>query len=1045
MKLHRLSLQAFGPFADPHPTVVNFDELGKVGIFSISGATGSGKSTLLDAICFALYGQTTGGERSPEDMRSQHAPPTLTTFVELEFSLRDGDQRPRYRYRREPEQTVAGKRSSSTRSPHKIAIHELDEKGRELKLLASQVRAAQDVTARLLHLSVEQFRKVIILPQGQFSEILRDRLSDQRTAQWDLFDLLFDTGWTKDLVESIKQQKRTGEAQTKSLDEQRAAIFRQVGVATPGELAELSRHLARRVGRAQLRESQVSEESGRREQALQYGRRIQEILAARDRAQSELQALESEIPIRTAESKVLNLGQAAARVTPFMIALRQAEEALKHEEQAADHAQKQWQAAAEQLAEASTLAQQIPDLEQQRENRRYEKEALDRTLLQFDQVEKQIRLWEQAKLGSANAHRTYAEQEARVVALATEMEHLEQKHTAFQVRAADIAEVRAQDQQLQGLKQTAQRWRKLDRDRAKLAEELQVHAETRLQVQTQRVEAEQHYRDRTQAFLNGQSVELARHLLPGEPCPVCGSPEHPAPALPLGASTVPTRGELDQAAEAVERIRQQEQQAEEKFQDCQTRLTTLDAARSEARLALGEWAERLDDLDSRLGQMKAQLQAWELAEREAGTIQERLNHLRIQRPLVAAETEKARTQWEAAKNRDAAAQATLTTLQSQLPPGMNDAAQARRQRDELELQLRELEGQLTQRTSQLQRARELHASASAAMAATRDSVQQRTQERQNALQIAKDHLAREGFVRPDGSPDIEAARAAWIAPDELDSRLQSWKRWESALALARNQRDRTALEAADHGPPPLDHLERLRDRALGILRRVSQRVGGLQRRQMEFHQAEQRWTALEATAAGVLQSQQGWCLLDDLFREGKVPGTAVQIPPFREYVLGASLARGVQRANIRFRRMTQGRYELRQQGLELPTQPPGGSSIFPTPRLLIHDLYLQTQRPVSTLSGGETFQLALALALGLADTITEAQGGIQLDTVFIDEGFGTLDQESLDQAIGVLTELRDSGRTVGVISHVEEIHQRMPARLRVIRDSDGRSRLASSS
>jgi exonuclease SbcC len=113
------------------------------------------------------------------------------------------------------------------------------------------------------------------------------------------------------------------------------------------------------------------------------------------------------------------------------------------------------------------------------------------------------------------------------------------------------------------------------------------------------------------------------------------------------------------------------------------------------------------------------------------------------------------------------------------------------------------------------------------------------------------------------------------------------------------------------------------------------------------------------------------------------------------------------------------------------------------PRLRIHDTYLRQDRAVSTLSGGETFQLSLSLALGLGEAITAAQGGVQLDTVFIDEGFGTLDAEALDGALTVLTELRDSGRIVGVISHVEELHQRVGVTLQVVKGPDGRSQLLS--
>jgi exonuclease SbcC len=422
----------------------------------------------------------------------------------------------------------------------------------------------------------------------------------------------------------------------------------------------------------------------------------------------------------------------------------------------------------------------------------------------------------------------------------------------------------------------------------------------------------------------------------------------------------------------------------------------------------------------------------------------------------------------ALENRDAlhlqsvAAQTTLADARKQLPPQIRDEQAANQLLQEASREFETLQNTIQTARQKLQDAEQQQAAHQSSFVAAEAALKSRLEEQQEALAHADSQLIAEGFVDPQGVPSLDAARSAWILPATLSQRQQAHDLWKTALDQAQDRANRAQLEAEGLTPPDLSLLQQWVTRTEALTQSMSRKVGEITREFQARTQSVQALTQLTTARQEAASRQNALEWLDDLFTDGSLSGGKREtLPNFRKYVLAECISAVVDRANLRFRRLSRGRYEVRQKVTTVlggkksaKAASAGGASgdltsdpvtvppiTFLTPELMIHDTYLQQDRPVSTLSGGETFQLSMALALGLAETITEAQGGIQLDTVFIDEGFGTLDSESLDLAIGVLTDLRDTGRVVGVISHVEELHQRMSARVEVRKGPSGASQI----
>ncbi len=1000
MKPHQLTIEAFGPYAER--VEIDFDALSGEGLFLIHGSTGAGKTFLLDAICFALYGEVSG-DRGVKGLRSDHAGPLAVPRVELEFSAGGC----RYRVQRSPAHTAAKARGQgSTEKVPTAVLQRLV--GPESQAIASKVTEVTREVEQIVGLNAAQFRQVILLPQGRFAEVLRAK-AEEREA---LLKTLFETVLHERASDWLEEQAKS--ARIAVLEQNRAlAVLRQQAaqewqpyglaedlasdLAIPADQAGLDglvERISRVVDASRLALEQASSAwtaaQAHRAEVSQQAERFDRRATGRAR----LAELEQQTP--AIEALVSQLATATRA------------EAARASLEAAQQAGQEWQKLQAPLqrdlgraATARERAQALPDgamalgllqLPAAADLQRA-RTALAARRVELERLDKQAREADLCRQRAEQADQQQQQAEARRQQAERQRQELQQR---LQVAEAALQAARSAADRLEGLQQAA----KAAHQRANAAGELAAGqaAETAALQACQRAESQgaaaktvlQQLRQRQ---LTGMAARLASALEPGSPCPVCGSGHHPQPARAAADAVAP--GDLE-AAEA------SEQQASTALQQAAVVLVALQAQNKALAQQAGEAAA--DASGARVSALEA-LQAFTNARDQAA-----------QRPqleqVLAQQVEQIR------QNEASLAEATTSSaLLAQTRAAERQRAQV------LAAELAAELGEQIVSPRQVLAGWEPLEQALAALAKTAEVSERLASRREQAEQRLAQDLLAAGF--DDGAALAAVLRSAeqrqsWSQQiNAYQEALQSQRALLAAPELATVAEQRPDTAAAEAAATAADQartaaLER-HSEARGSHDDLS-RLSGEHRRQA-------------AALADQQQQAQSLSTIADRCNGKLAPYISLQ-----RWVLSAYLAEICQYANQRLDMMTSGRYELR---LSDGGGRGGRGGRQAGLGLRVLDAFTGEEREVSSLSGGETFQASLALALGVADTVQAHTGGVHLDALFVDEGFGSLDPDNLQLAMDELDRLREGGRLIGIISHVGALRERIRAGIEVIGGDQG--------
>ncbi len=901
MRPIKLELQAFGPYAQRQ--TIDFGELKDRRFFLIHGPTGSGKTSILDGMCFALYGEMSGAGRKGEQMRSQQAAADLPMEVRFTFAVGQAQ----YQVTRSPAQSVLVKGKQRDVTP-KAELWRLA--GEDREALASGVQRVNEAVRGILGFQAEQFKQVVLIPQGEFRKLLTAGSEDREK----ILQVLLQVDGFRQIEDALKQR---AQALAKQLGEQRLVretLLQEAAAPTLDALRQRMSDNAAQMAEMEARVARSREARERSRAAADAGRREQALLQERDLAQRAAEALEA----RQAEMEEL------ARLLEHADA---AEALVDIERSARDRRSEREQAArgAESRAQALQAAQQAARGAQEELARRRGEEPL-RAAAQ----EEVFRL------------RSALPQAQRLSALeqASQAAHCTLRDARASRERAEEA-LRKEQQALDEAVAQAERLREAA---------LQAQADVRLRLKQERARWE-----------GAQAAVLAATLAEGQPCPVCGALHHPAPAP---AQDAPSR-------EALERLEAEEQ-----------RLTQQTQAHMEA----------------------AQNRTRQAAQR---------------RPALEQARDVAQTALEEAQRAAAQAQADCQTVLEQVPEALRKEGAARAALQEAERRLEALQAALAQ-------AERCATAATAAAAAAGEA--HRAAQAALAEAAKRAEAEREAFLNRLGDSGF-ADQESYIQARKALGERERWKKTlqdhAEALAAARDRHQR-ALEAAQGVAAP--DLAALGLAAAQAAAAHEQALGDQVRRAQQLQQ-EQQWVRnLSALEAKLATLEARYSVLGELSRvaNGQNPmGLTLQ-----RFVLSALFDDVAVAATQRLRVMSRGRYALQRTAERAHARAAAGLD------LEVFDEYTGMARPVSTLSGGESFLASLALALGLADVVQSYAGGIHLETIFVDEGFGTLDPEALEEALKALLGLQSAGRLVGIISHVPELRERIDARLEVTPAAD---------
>lgn len=918
MRPIKLVMTGFESYKDR--TEISFEKLGSKGLYLITGDTGAGKTTIFDAITFALYGKASGEDRNPEMLRSHFADENTPTVVELDFESNGK----KYHIKRNPDYQRKALRGEgiTTETANAELFFSDDGRGREPVTGVSKVNAEIE---NILNLKREQFCSIAMIAQGRFQELLLSRKEQKQ----ELFRELFHTEKYERLQLQLKKDRSDADSICRNLQ----------------------LRLNEALGRIEVNENDADTEKIKRIKTTQYVK------------EEEIEALKAFIikDEKLLEDVLKQISSIENQLEKTNAELQRGEARCKLEEQclAAENEQKQKTAELERLTEAlqtaENEAEKLPGLEK-------EQTLLEASLKDYQEI---------------------AETEAALSSLSNEITIAEKKLKDYEERKNLLeAKLEKDKAELAGLKNAGEKIGTLNAAIEKISEEKKAlkeieilledlasdkealkFAQTKAKAAIDKAdECQKVYTEKLRLFNLEQAGILAEALREGEPCPVCGSIEHPK--LAAKSSEAPTQNELEAA--------QKEANA---------------SAKASTDLSV-EAAEKGKVVEKGEEQINKQLQKYfEGLTVQADALVEKLDERKQHLELESEKTNEQLRKEEADKKRRTEIEKAIPEQEVEIKKITDDAGQ-------LTAKISGDKGKLEEGANNLN--------------AKKAGLAYKTlQEAQNKNEALKQQIIQL-------NENVEKNREAKLASEKEITELKG------RIETVKNQ-------LKDYEPVDMEKLIVEKDKltaqkeGLGEQRDAINKRSGINQESVrtvetlvpEIAEATDRLNMIGALCDVAVGSNRG--------SKGK--------PSLETYVQMHCLDQINRRANLRLKKMTDNKYELRRRMEE------DGSELGLD--LNVKDFYTGRERNVQTLSGGEQFQASLSLALGLADEIQDNAGGIKLDAMFIDEGFGTLDSETLNKAVRALEDLSQGEKLVGIISHVEELETRIPKKICVKKDEAG--------
>jgi len=1011
MKPLKLEVCAFGPYTEK--LKLDFERgLEESRFFLIHGATGAGKTSILDAICFALYGGSSGGEREGSMFRAEQASPQQSTEVTFSFSL----GKRKYRVRRTPTYERSKIRGEGTVKQNATAeLYRIKED--EEELLESGPRNVTTYIENLLGFQSEQFRQVVLLPQGEFKRFL---MADSGARQ-NILNVLFKTGTYHRVEEALKERTKHLSDQVKEKGQKQEILLQQ---AQSENLEDLLKHLEKLQEQMRQTELATEEQEQRHRKAqemLQQGKRLAEQFAAFEQAKTVLSKDEERLESVAERKKHLERADRAAGLIDKENFADRAKRELEHRKRAAEDAKKQLSKVEKQLG----ISQKEYEKRKKEDVLRKETEQLLQKLTGYQDVAQEL----QQSLELA-AQSVKEAQKAK-----QDSEQAKAKWQAVQEKIQKLAEEERQASLLEGCEQAAQiciekaeqrkamqeKLKKLAQQEAKkkeLAQEAALEAkQLEEQVQKQKTKWER-LRHLAQ---EGSAAFLAGDLKEGEPCPVCGSTKHPH--LAHSEAIIPSQEELLSAEEEVKRLEKSQRTAEDK--KLKAKESHLETITEQKTLKL-QWEQEFSEV-SEEEERKARKQLKEIAQAKERLVELRQDQAKAEKEesSLAKAVETAQAKERESAEKAAQMKGICAEKQKQLPEIYQDQKKLLQEIKDTENKQKNLERawqeaekifhQLKQKQAAQQKAAET------AEESLREVILQEKESREDFL----GSIQKAGFSSLEEFQEILAG--PWRKAESREHLREKIREFE--IDYAKHQETKRQAEALVSGKEPPD-LKQLSDTAAAQEKAWKDVLARREQEHMNEKRLKKLSEELEQVAKKAHELEAAYNVAASLSEVANASGAGYQVS-FQRYVLRSLFQDVIDAANLRLGVMSQNRYCLQNSAEVKDKRKSAGLD------LEIFDEYSGTSRPTETLSGGESFLASLALALGLADVVQCYAGGIRLDTIFIDEGFGTLDSETLDLALRSLLELQQDGRIVGIISHVDELKQRIPVRLEVTRGRHG--------
>ena len=1008
MKPLSLTMQAFGPYASKQE--LDFAELQGRSFFLIHGPTGSGKTTILDAICYALYGDTSGAIRDGKAMRSDHANPDELTQVCFDFAIGVA----RYRVERRPEQDRPKKSGQGmTKVKPDATIWRLTDNQEEV--LATGWEAVTRYVERLLGFRSSQFRQVVLLPQGDFRRLLTANSAERQ----EIMQTLFKTELFQVIEEKLKAQAQELKQQYDAAVQESNWVLKEGNMATGAELnAQLETDRAAVLELQRVLE-QADQGMKQAQVKLFQGQLLQAKFDEFAAAAEALASLADRVPQASARRKELTEGLKAG-------ALADAERAVTILAADVEKGSKDVALLMQKIAVAETVQFEAVRKHEVEIGRESLREAAVRLIQQLIELESKTAELQQAE-AAVKAAQSLAEQasvnkEKTSHSLKNAQVEYGAKNGLYEIALRTAADASSRRVAVEAAENTIARRTLLEKVRQDFGRaQTRVHSLTErlLQIDVGLTVAKQELVLLQEEWEKGQAAVLAAQLIDKTACPVCGSLHHPNKAksggvLPDLQAIKQKQQEFEEAAAGRETMHQQVVIAEGERDLLASRAKDLASELKESATTA------LPELTVALQKTREYYQLSVAAQRETELLTTRLQQLAEMQKTSAEAMEQLESDHRAAAGKLQAAEAVATDRRGLVPAQYREVQSVKAARAEAERQLHQLKAAYEQTQTEADKAKQTLIQLQTALVAAKAGLASAS-ERLNA-----DHNSLSERVTAAGFGSLAEYQSAKRPGQELQKLEQHLTLFDNQLSAARERNSRAQGAVENLTSPDMAALQQAVEAAKmvydGILADHTIRTGRVKQLEQWLHRLEQ----LQGVLKQVESRYRVFARLSEVANGRNEFGLT-----FQRFVLGALLDDVAIAANERLKTMSRGRYQLQRTMDRARRNAAGGLE------LEVFDNYTGVARPVTTLSGGETFLASLSLALGLADVVQSYAGGIHLDAIFVDEGFGTLDPEMLEFALQSLIALQQGGRMVGIISHVPELKDRIDARIEIVASAKG--------
>lgn len=1009
-----LEMTAFGPYKEK--TTIDFRKFNNQNLFLISGATGAGKTTIFDAISYALYDDASGNSRSKDTFKSDFADDTDLCQVTFLFELNGKE----YRIERTPRQMGPGKRNGTKQYESAVAFYH--ENG-----ITTKIKEANQEIESLLSLSYDQFKQIVMLPQGEFKKLLESDSKDKEQIFRNIFQTEIILAFQEELKNQVAVLKKDAEEANISLRTSLRYladlddVVLQDAIMTE-DIESVIQRLAEVTNEFELQENQITHSLNMSQQTikkvekqLEELQKLQQLLIEKEELAQEKDSFEQ------INRHIQNFEKAQGCLEAKNTVESEQQELTALENKRTSNEQLVIQLNMDAENEKNLFIRLQDEYKKIPEWREKEKELTKQKEQQLDLLQMKN---ESASLQKVQdkKEREYAEISEELLSLQKEIKRLEEKHEKSKQAQEQLTRLKEQQKDLQiEYSQLEQYDENINRLLA-IIEEWHESISTLKEMKEKAQKSSHHLMKKRTLYYDNLAGLLASQLSDDMPCPVCGSFDHPALALPN--EEAPTKEQLDTIQKSNDEIQQLYATQATTVANLHKQIKSME---EQLELADYDHLEIKKETQEQFAEKQIEMEKLVLQINEK---QQQASQLEELASALAAFNKKERSleltkkeQQINIENQNRQLQTILKEIEAltKIIPSIN--------LDEITEQIKEVENQIKKTEKDYPIVQEKIATIEKNIAiknTENDSFNNQIEAAEKRVKNAT-ALFQQKLSEANLSEDFEKSL---ISKDTYTLNVEQYTHYQDSVKI--NQRNILSQKEilSSYDGKSEEELDEILAR---IINEVEQENSKLQTLSMQKQTAVRGQKNITDTYSELSDVREKYSQIRRISEVANGTSKETGRLSFERYVLAIYYEEIVQAANLRLKDMTAGRYLL------LRSEEIGKGTGARGLELDVFDNYTSQKRSVKTLSGGESFKASLALALGLSDVMQQQSGGIQIDTLFIDEGFGSLDSESLDSAIQTLADLNALGRMVGVISHVEELKTRIPVHIEVSHSTNGSS------